>query len=154
MLADITRLWTDLILKCYNVLYILILFNCGREKYTRLSLQKSTVLSKQMFQSQKKRQKKLNMIFHLTVAFRVTIWSFSCPWLPIWGVREIFISVTLWGKKYIQTNKWQKETSEYKDRRKHEIRISTVHLAPFFKIKIRQKRRHICNIHQSLWCLF
>lgn len=53
---------------------------------------KSTVLFEQIFQSKKIE----NMIFHLTVAFRVTIWSFLCPWLPIWGVKEIFISVTFW----------------------------------------------------------
>ena len=35
MLADITRLWTDLILKCYNVLYILILFRCGKRETHR-----------------------------------------------------------------------------------------------------------------------
>lgn len=29
MLADITRLWTHLVLKCSNVLYVLILFSCG-----------------------------------------------------------------------------------------------------------------------------
>lgn len=82
MLADITRLWTDLTLKCFSVLYILILFNCGRG----LCPQISTVIFKQMFQSKKKD----NMIFHLIVAFLVTIWSFLCPWLPIWGVKENF----------------------------------------------------------------
>lgn len=30
--ADITRLWTDLVLKCYNVLYVLILFSCGIQR--------------------------------------------------------------------------------------------------------------------------
>lgn len=44
LLADITRLWTDLTLKWYNVLYILILFNCGEGDVHRTQPTKSTVL--------------------------------------------------------------------------------------------------------------
>lgn len=40
--ADITRLWTDLVLKCYNVLYVLILFSCGIHRTQPTGKKKST----------------------------------------------------------------------------------------------------------------
>lgn len=50
MLADVTRLWTDLVLKCYNVLYILILFSCGSGGIhrTQPTGKKKNLLFKQM----------------------------------------------------------------------------------------------------------
>lgn len=90
MLADITRLWTDLILKCYNVLYILILVHCGRGETHRTQPKKINCA----FQADVLMKKIDNMVFHLTVAFRVTVWIFLCPWLPIWI--EVYISGMFW----------------------------------------------------------
>lgn len=96
MLANITRLWTDLTLKCYNALYILILFNCGRGDVHRTQPMISTLLFFKQINQIKKNKKKSDISFHLTVAFRVTIWSFfvsMASYLGCW--RSIYICDSL-----------------------------------------------------------